>query len=235
MTFLAKAKEKVGFSFSTAREWPNIFATKQRFTIDRSQNIRHFYLNLISSYFKDRTKREIIPFCFNIGEEEKIKVNNILKELQKEIILVCPGSKWPNKKLPFESWVHFLKQFHDATFLLSWGTLEEKTECEKLRHLFSNQAVVIDKLALPTLQYLMSQVDLMIGVDSLALHLCATTATPTISFFGPTKKEVFQPIGAQHIAYQGTCPYNVKFKKQCPFLRTCKTGACIHHKEFKTR
>ena len=36
-------------------------------------------------------------------------------------------------------------------------------------------------------------------------------------------------LGDKHFAYQGKCPYNQKFDKQCPVLRSCRTGACIRY------
>ncbi|MBI3900930.1 MAG: glycosyltransferase family 9 protein [Chlamydiia bacterium] len=233
VTVLAKAKEKVGFSFSTAREWPNILATNRRFQVSRNQNIRYFYLDLVRKYLNKKNINSIAPVVFKINESEKNEVDCLLKTpiLQsKRKILVCPGSKWPNKKLSFEVLSEFLKKIGEplpSSFLYAWGTPEEKIECEALQALFPDRSIVIEKMDFSKLQYLMSQVDLFIGVDSIALHLCGTTTTPTISFFGPTKKEVFQPIGSQHVAIQGTCPYGITFEKQCPYLRTCKTGACI--------
>ena len=88
-------------------------------------------------------------------------------------------------------------------------------------------SVVVDRLPLPTWQNLMDEVDLVIAVDSSALHLCGTTSTPSFSIFGPTSQRVFKPMGERHFAVQGSCPYGRTFEKQCPVLRSCPTGACI--------
>ena len=238
VTGFAKAKKKVGFSFRTAREWPNALMTHYQFNIDRRQNIRHFYLNLISSYFRSSFNfLSIAPISFQLASAERKKVDDLLENslLQKKAkVFICPGSKWPNKRLSPDTLSTFIQKIGNQfpfAFLYGWGSLEEKNECETLQALFPDRSIVIEKLSLPTLQYLMGLVDCFIGVDSIALHLAATTATPTFSLFGPTRPEVFQPIGAHHLAIHGSCPYKVQFEKQCPYLRKCKTGACIRELE----
>jgi heptosyltransferase-1 len=39
--------------------------------------------------------------------------------------------------------------------------------------------------------------------------------------------KVYIPQGEIHEGTQGFCPYNIRFQKRCPKLRTCKSGACI--------
>ena len=143
--------------------------------------------------------------------------------------MVCPGSKWVNKQLKAETLIAFLKKIEGelkASFLLVWGDALEKELCEELNaHLKISH--VVDKLPLAVWQNLMNEADLVIAVDSSALHLCGTTTTPSFSIFGPTAPKVFKPIGERHFAIQGKCPYGMVFEKQCPLLRSCPTGACI--------
>jgi len=144
--------------------------------------------------------------------------------------MVCPGSKWQNKQTSSDTMKAFLlkiaKEF-DSSFLLMWGSFQEKEYCQVLQAALPGRSLLIDKLPLPVWQNLMGQVDLLIAVDSSALHLSATTKTPSFSLFGPTSPTVFKPLGKSHFALQGPCPYKQAFIKQCPRLRTCPTGACI--------
>jgi heptosyltransferase-1 len=225
ITFLARGKVKVGYDLKSVREWPNVLATHVRFFVSKQKNIRGFYSALIESYFKEGPK-ELKGVQFSIGEGEKEKIEGIIKQAGlKSKIMVCPGSKWKNKQLKTSTWIEFLQKI-DATFLLVWGDENEKTICKEISsHLKS--ALLIDKLPLPTWQNLMGEVDLVIALDSSALHFCATTHTPSFSIFGPTSPAIFKPAGEKHSAIQGKCPYGRVFEKQCPVLRTCPTGACI--------
>jgi heptosyltransferase-1 len=144
--------------------------------------------------------------------------------------MVCPGSQWINKQLPLatlESLLGKMERALHCSYFLIWGTEEEKKSCMVLHQRFSHCSSIVDRLELPLWQNLMSEVDLVIAVDSSALHLCATTSTPSFSIFGPTSPDVFNPLGDNHLAYQGTCPYHKIFEKQCPLLRSCPTGACM--------
>ncbi len=226
VTFLARGKVKVGYGLKSVREWPNILATQVRFNVSRQQNIRQFYLGLIDSYFEQVSGNEWGGVEFKIDERQKGKVRSILAPAQgKKKIMVCPGSKWKNKQLKETTWIAFLQKI-DAYFFLMWGSDEEKRLCKEIADRLSH-CQVVEKLSLPTWQNLMGEVDLVIAVDSSALHLCATTSTPTFSIFGPTASTIFKPVGERHTAIQGRCPYGRTFEKQCPILRTCPTGACI--------
>ncbi len=230
ITFLARGKVKVGYGLKSVREWPNVLATNVRFNISRQKNIRSFYLELIEKYFKQPTPTEIDGVRFHIAEEERVKVAAILAAAPSNYqIMVCPGAKWTNKQVSLETWIEFLQKIEKesgASFLFMWGDEAEKALCAQIASHLTTTAIV-DKLPIPTWQNLMSEVDLVIAVDSSALHLCGTTSTPSFSIFGPTSPEVFKPMGMRHCAIQGACPYGRTFQKQCPILRSCPTGACI--------
>jgi len=235
VTYFAKAKTKVGFGSKSVREWPNLLVTNKQIDIDTNINMRLQYLQLVTKYFAD-TKPVIIKGCrLNVSEVQKDILKNILlhKNLQtKKTVMVCPGAKWPNKQLSYETLLSFLKKIKNelnASFLLIWGNDYEKFVAQKIKSEFAHSSIVVDKLSFPVWQNLMNDVDLVIAMDSSSLHLCGTIETHSFSVFGPTRHEVFKPIGDRHFAYQGKCPYDKKFDKQCPILRSCITGACIRY------
>jgi heptosyltransferase-1 len=167
---------------------------------------------------------------FNSSADDQETVSSILGAPGPLKVMVCPGSRWPNKQLPSEAMASFLVQIQEnfgADYYLMWGDLNEKQYCLELQQKVSG--IVVDRLSVPAWQNLMSEMDLVIAVDSAALHLCGTTGTPSFSLFGPTSPSIFKPLGAMHLAVQGDCPYNKSFEKACPLLRTCSTGACIRN------
>lgn len=236
VTFLAKSKHKVGFGLRTAREWPNVLATNHRFEISRDCNIRLFNLQLVQRFLGTELSVHDDRIALKISELEKLSLEKILVGKESGVrIMVCPGSKWPNKRVPLNTLRDFLQriaQALDASFFFIWGSLPEKADCEYLSAV--GRSTLVDKLDIPVWQSLIEQMDLMIAVDSSALHLCGTTSTPSFSIFGPTSPSVFKPLGNRHLAIQGRCPYGRSFQKQCPVLRTCPTGACMHHFDAET-
>lgn len=215
LTLLAKGKKKIGFSYSCTAEWPNILATKQRFAVPPRQNIREDYLSLVQQFFNDKE-----PF---IASTVKLKAEAIEFNL-KDKVVVAPGSRWPNKCLSEEKLKEILTTFSSPLVFL-WGNKEEKESCQRL--IAATGGTLLPKLSLPQLQNLLQEAELLIGMDSLPLHLAASVGTPTLSFFGPSSKNKYAPLGKQHTSYQGSCPYGIQFEKRCPKLRTCRSGACL--------
>lgn len=230
----ARAKCKVGFA--QAPEWPNTWFTTTRYSLPEGEGIRQDYLNLVrqhvepgfSNPFQER------PVQLQISDEDQQKIYTVLKDPillgGESCALICPGSAWVNKKLEIQTLKRFLeiwKEREDVRFLLAWGSEAERQEAAFLQQYFPNCSLLIERFSLPVLQNLMAQVDTVLAMDSLPLHLCATTATPSFSVFGASSAKKYKPSGEQHRAYQGKCPEGKTFEKRCPILRRCSHGACI--------
>lgn len=242
VTGLARAREKVGFGIRCVREKPNVLSTHIRFDVSRQMNIREQYLELARQFLKKRLGLERLTFpqtgvALKLEAEERGKVDQIFQHSilqERPRIMVCPGSQWVNKQIPIDTLEQFLQLIREkisGSFLFVWGSDAERKDCERLQLFFKETSVVLEKLSFPALQNVMHEVDVVIAVDSSALHLCSITKTPSFSVFGPTSPNIFKPLGFHHFAFQGVCPYGKKFDKLCPLLRTCSTGACMKNLE----
>ncbi|MEI8125063.1 MAG: lipopolysaccharide heptosyltransferase I [Parachlamydiaceae bacterium] len=231
ITAIAKSKTKVGFGFHSAPETPNILFTNRKFDPQPNRGIREDYLSIVSAFFgEDADILDHSSVQLNISKEENLHLQNIMAR-DGQVVLVCPGSAWPNKQVTTESLQEFLflvNQQMRCQFLFAWGSPEEKQIALTLQQKFTGSKV-IDKLNLASLQNLMGMCDLVIAMDSLPLHLAATTKTKTFSIFGASSAKKYKPPGADHSAFQGACPYGRLFEKRCPVLRKCPTGACIRN------
>lgn len=230
-TFLAKAKVKVGFGKKTVPEWPNLFVTDVKYDPPQQVNVRNTYLYLVQSYFQDFSSPKEAKILLRMTAEEKEQVETVWENIplpNSPTIAVCPGANWKNKKLTNKTLQRICEEYPgESNFLFIWGNLEEKKQADCLSHHFPGKSLLVPKLSLSALQNLFSQVDLVIAMDSLPLHLAGVAGTSTLSFFGPSLAEIYQPIGEGHRSFQGKCPYGVSFGKRCPKLRTCPTGACL--------
>lgn len=230
---LTRGKQKVGFGWKSAPEWPNCLFTSLKITPPKGENIRDDYLAVVSQALRLPAKgfKPHTPLLQLELEEEK-KVTGLFESLPSQRkILVAPGSAWKNKQLSIEQLLSFLHKQEEAFFLFSWGGEDEKRLVEELHKEFPGTSRVLEHFSLPSLQHVMSRVDLVVAMDSLPLHLAGTTATPTHSFFGPTLPGKYLPLGPQHTFRQGRCPYQITFEKRCPNLRSCESGACIKNIE----
>lgn len=230
VTVQAKASTKIGFGWSSVREKCNLFVTNQTFNFPNNLNIYLKYLGLVQSYFGDESKYMPKGIRLKLNEEEQQKLQLILSQTKKPILMVCFGSKWPNKQLDLQTLGQFLEkidQTYNFSFLLIYGNEEEKKIAEQLQKVHPLKVFIQGNLSLPLWQALMWECSGLIAMDSAALHLCATTQTPSFSTFGPSLAEIYKPLGKQHVSIQGSCPYQKTFSNTCPILRTCSTGACI--------
>jgi heptosyltransferase I len=229
-TFFARGEKKIGFGKKSVREWPNLLVTNVHLDPDPSKNMGEQYLQIAKSFLKDSQDyfRENHPLKVFHQEQRNI-YERLLEKGYGYRVMVSHASRWENKKLSIDFWKSFLAQIcqeKDPFFYFLWGDEKEKKEAEELSSFFP-KSLVVDKLSLPALQRLMSEMDLLLAVDSGALHLAASLLLPTLSFFGPSRLEIFKPLGDLHLAFQGKCPYGKEFRKTCPSLRTCSTGDCL--------
>ncbi len=237
VTASAKSHLKVGFGYNSVSEWPNILATHKRYNPPQGHNVREEYLFLVQSIFENFSSVENDGVQLKLTIQQKDQLEKVLKSFQYVRglkVLVCPGSNWPNKQLSKETLQNFLQsilQKLEAHFFFIWGNQAEKALVDELAACIPLQSSVIDKLSLPALQNLMAEMDLVLAMDSLPLHLAGTALVSSFSIFGASSAQKYRPLGIAHEAYQGICPYGNTFERRCPVLRTCKTGACMKQLE----
>ncbi len=233
LTLLVKAKKKIGFSYSCVPEKPNCVATTDRYSISFQQNARLRYLNLIAAHFGEilsELPQTTVPLTCSESEHRRIEQINNKFKYRRPLFMICFGSRWPNKQLSLWQWkklLQLIEQELSAHFLLIYQSDEEKRFAHKLTEYLPNRCSSVGELTLPLWQGLMHKCDGVISVDSASLHLCGTTVTPSFGVFGSSSSHCYRPLGKEHAAFQGKCPYNKQFAFRCPILRTCETGACI--------
>jgi len=231
--FFCKARHKVGFGRKSVAEIPNLLFTNHKIEIDRSSSIYDQYLSLAKSYFQDTEPFLPKGVSLRITEQERERLQAVLslKALRSPLkFMVALGSNWENKRISEETSLTLISTIaknHNASFLVVYASESEKQKAENLVRALPDQCVAIGEMSLPFWQALMGSMKGVISMDSAALHLAATTSTPTFSVFGPSSARAYKPEGDQHHAVQGSCPYGKTFAKRCPILRSCKTGACI--------
>jgi heptosyltransferase I len=230
ITGLVRAKVKVGFGKKNVSEKPNLLFTNLKVDPPSGRNIRYDYLALIGKW-SGKTRGNLRRTLLHLSEAERSQLRSLIQQKsRKRNIMICPGSNWRNKQLPDALLQPFLLRVEslvDCKFWLVYGTPEEKKCVEALRPILK-EAKIVDKLSLPLLQHWMREMDHVIAMDSLPLHLAAESGVATFSIFGASSAIKYRPLGDNHSVYQGSCPYGQTFVKRCPILRTCETGACVN-------
>ena len=225
IVWCARAKKKAGFGWKSVSEWPNALFTSHKINPPSGKNIRQDYLSLIQGFFKDSSPYIFQSVSLKLEPLQQQKLADLFSQNQHPT-LVCPSSAWPNKCLSEELLIQVLSALNRGPYWFVWGNPQEREIALQLASHFCGSSV-LERLSLPLLQHVMAKCQLVVAMDSLPLHLCGTTQTPTLSFFGPSSAKKYAPLGKQHLAVQGKCPYGIHFEKRCPKLRTCQTGACM--------
>lgn len=246
LTAQMRCKAKVGPNWGSAAEFLHPFFTHHHMPLAKGVNVRTALVKMVRDYFQDgepSKKGDEDPVTLKLSAEEQKEVEQLFENLSRlpsrvgPLMLIAPGSIWKNKQLTLSQLLGFLQRVQEstkATFLFSWGSEEEQAQARSLVMALPGAQLLDKCYALPQLSAIIAQVDLLIGMDSLPLHLAAaTTTTPTFAFFGPSAASVYNPVGAHHRTFQGVCPYNVQMTTRCPKLRRCPTGACLREVEVE--
>ncbi len=233
ITLLANAEVKVGYDWKGVKEKTNLLVTHVKYPADLSGGVRQKYIQLVKDHFKDGAETKAQGTSLKLLDAERQRLEALCGEavLQKRPrLMVAMGSKWENKRLSHATLLSFLRlidQHYSPAFVFIYADAEEQKLAQGCLSVFPSQSIAVGELSLPLWQGLMAQMDGVITVDSAALHLCGTTATPSFSVFGPSLASIYKPLGSQHATFQGECPYDERFAIRCPKLRTCSTGACM--------
>lgn len=215
ITLLCSSKSKVGFDKNSVAEFPNLFVTNCKASIDKKSPIIQQYYVLAKRAFPD-----LPPL---VSKAKK-------KLYDKNTVMVCFGSNWENKRLSYDQLKSFLKEIHisyGTKFRMVVGCKKDLAEAKALQKELSASVEIFEKPSWVHWMELMQKVDLVISADSCALHLAGFLQVPTFSYFGPSSQSIYKPLGHVHISIQGQCPYQEVFAKRCKKLRSCPTGSCI--------
>ena len=231
-TWIAKSKKKVGFGWREVSELPNLLVTNQKVTPAPDLPVADRYLSIAKGALGDvspTTLNNRVDFPLTEPEKEQLAAILGAPSTSSPRLMICFGSHWKNKRLPFEALVQFLENIREISpsFLFCGGSAAELEEARRLTDHFAPRSLFIGRLSFPLWQQVMANIEGVIGMDSGSLYLAATTKTPCFALFGPSASAVYAPRGKQFGAFQASCPYGTKFVRQCPKMRTCPTGACV--------
>lgn len=152
-------------------------------------------------------------------EQEKIRVEKILNQIKspaQKLILIVPFSldsikDWEPPK--YREIISRLKNFGHAVAILGG-----KAETERAAGEFPDAVNLAGQLNLREATELISRADLQISGCTALLHLCSTTATPSIALYGPTLPEQWAPrkncVVITHRLPCSPC-YNIEGKPRC--------------------
>lgn len=119
-------------------------------------------------------------------------------------INIGAGARWPKKMLSAEQISYYITQLRervDLDVVLVGGAAEAKKASTILSMCSSDQAVhaALTETSVAEFVALLSQMDVLLCGDTLALHIATAIGLPTVAVFGPTSSaEIFDFKGLVH-------------------------------------
>lgn len=214
--FFTRSHVKIGWDLKGLPEKCARLGLSKVFPRNTQENMRHQYLHLISQFFWEPLASLPKSTSFAISPNEKKRG---------EILLVCMGSKWSSKKISVDIWVEALKGVN-ADLLFVAGCSKEEEEAKKAISLLGKGALH-PKSSLVELYACVQSAKLVCAVDSMPLHMAAYASVPTVSVFGPSRKEIYAPLGSKHQVLGLPCSGLKDTQKRCSHLRKCGVSSCI--------
>ena len=142
-----------------------------------------------------------------VAETDRQFVENWLKTealdslvtAHKKLIVIHAAARWKFKGLPHATWAALIDNLHNRGYavILSGGASD----------LAFNQALIGLCQTTPTLTQgfdlgktaaLLQHADLLVSIDSMAVHMASALQTPVVALFGPTDEKVWASWQAPH-------------------------------------
>ena len=141
-------------------------------------------------------------YQLTVAETDRLAVENWLKTVTlgsqvtayKKLIVVHAAARWKFKGLPHTTWAALIDALHQRGYavVLSGGASD----------LDFNQALIGLCQTAPTLTQdfnlgktaaLLQHADLLLSIDSMAVHMASALQTPVVALFGPTDEKIWAP------------------------------------------
>lgn len=134
------------------------------------------------------------------------------------LIAVHPFSLWKYKEWRTDTFIALIdgiKERYDVSVIIT-GAPEEAERVEAIVQTCKSKVVSLaGKTAIGDLAALLKRCDLLIGVDTAALHIAAAVGIPTVGIFGPSDPMTWAPRGTSHAVVTRKCACQPCREKGC--------------------
>ncbi len=223
LTFLSRAKTRLGFSRANSRELSYLFLNQRVTPGEEDRHVIDKNLSLLRPLrIEVREKEFIIP----VFHENREYIANFLKKegVTSSDILIALNSRasWPSKLWPEEKWAELADRLIEelkAKIVLLWGS-GEKDLVDRIVRITKNKPIISCKTNLKELAVLISKCKLLVGGETGPLHIACALNVPTVALIGPTDSVRNGPYGEGHIVIEKDLPCRGCWRHKCKRL-TC--------------
>ena len=137
-----------------------------------------------------------------VAETDRLAVENWLKTVtveHKKLIVIHAAARWKFKGLPHTTWAALIDALHQRGYILVLsGATSDLAFNQDLIALCKQTPYLTQEFNLGKTAALLQQADLLVSIDSMAVHMASALQTPVVALFGPTDEKIWAPWQAPH-------------------------------------
>ena len=117
----------------------------------------------------------------------------------KKMIVIHAAARWKFKGLPHATWAALIDALHQRSYavVLSGGASDLDFN-QTLIGLCQTAPTLTRDFDLGKTAALLQQADLLVSIDSMAVHMASALQTPVVALFGPTDEKIWAPWQVPH-------------------------------------
>ncbi len=210
--FRARLKERWGY----ATDLRKFLLTKAIKPPKEKMHQRDYYLYLLKKLNLPCDFKELILL---LSKREIDEAKELLKELNKNFIVLAPGAAYgPAKMWPKEYYKALAEALVKKGYaIIIAGGPKEKEIGEYIKNGILKVYNLCGKTDLPTVAGIFSLAKAVISNDSGLMHLAAALRVPQIAIFGSTDPEATGPLNPNAIILKKELPCSPCFKRTCKY------------------
>ncbi len=137
-----------------------------------------------------------------ITEADKQFVENWLKIeglTHKKLIVIHAAARWKFKGLPNSNWATLIDALHKRSYtVVLSGAASDLAFNQALVALCKTVPFFTSDFNLGKTAALLQRADMLVSIDSMAIHMASALQTPVVALFGPTDEKIWAPWQVPH-------------------------------------
>ena len=146
-------------------------------------------------------------YQLQVAETDKLFVENWLKTealdslitAHKKLIVIHAAARWKFKGLPHATWAALIDNLQGRGYaVVLSGSASDLAFNQALIGLCQTAPTLTHDFDLGKTATLMQYADLVVSIDSMAVHMASAVQTPVVALFGPTDEKIWAPWQVPH-------------------------------------
>lgn len=146
---------------------------------------------------------EAPPYNLKVPTKSKIAIESWIENFRliksKKIISIHSNSRWKFKNISNSTWIELIDKFHKENIkVVLTGSKEDFPCLDEISFACNKKPIIAENFNLQMTAAIFELSDLVISIDSMAIHLASAVKTPVVAIFGPSNELNWAPWRVKH-------------------------------------